>query len=124
MYENQYGFRKNHSTSNAINYSVNYIESCLADKKHVLGIFIDLSKAFDTICHDKLIKKLNNYGIRGNALDLIKSYLTNRMQYVSALGVDSDKLPIQFGVPQGSVYLNQVIWENLFYLQMTQIYLW
>ena len=69
----------------------------------VLDIFIDLSKAFDTISHDKLLHKLNNYGVRGNSLELIKIYLTNRLQYVSALGEKSNKLPVEFGVPQGSV---------------------
>ena len=103
MHENQFGFRKGHSTSHALNYSVNHIESLLESKKHVLGIFIDLSKAFDTISHAKLIAKLNNYGIRGNAQQLIKSYLSNRKQYVSVLGENSDTLPVQFGVPQGSV---------------------
>ena len=49
------------------------------------------------------LHKLNNHGIRGNALQLIKSYLSNRSQYVSALGENSDKLPVKFGVPQGSV---------------------
>ena len=73
------------------------------NKKHVVGIFIDLSKAFDTISHDKLLHKLNNYGVRGNSLELIKSYLTNRLQYVSALGEKSNKLPVEFGVQQGSV---------------------
>ena len=102
IYENQYGFRKNHSTSHALNFSVNYIESCLDKKQHVLGIFIDLSKAFDTISADKLLSKLDNYGIRGNANKLIASYLSNRYQYVSVLGEESDKLPVLFGVPQGS----------------------
>jgi hypothetical protein len=102
IYENQYGFRKNHSTSHALNSSVNYIESCLSKKLHVLGIFIDLSKAFDTISHEKLLNKLDNYGIRGNANRLIASYLSNRYQYVSVLGEESDKLPVLFGVPQGS----------------------
>ena len=69
---------------------------------HVLGIFIDLSKAFDTIDHDILIKKLENYGIRGVALELIKSYLTDRTQYVNVLGETSEKLHVLFGVPQGS----------------------
>ncbi|KAL5269787.1 hypothetical protein ACHWQZ_G003301 [Mnemiopsis leidyi] len=73
------------------------------NKQHVLGIFIDLSKAFDTIDHQKLITKLNNYGIRGNALRLIDSYLSNRKQFVSVLDVESDQLPVHFGVPQGSV---------------------
>ena len=103
LYENQYGFRKYHSTSHALNYSVDYIENSINNKKHVLGIFIDLSKAFDTISHEKLLHKLNHYGIRGTANSLIASYLSNRQQYVSVLGEDSEKLPVLFGVPQGSV---------------------
>ena len=101
--ENQFGFRKGHSTSHALNYSVAHIESLLKEKKHVLGIFLDLSKAFDTISHDKLLSKLSCYGIRGNALKLIESYLSNRSQYVSVLNENSDCLPVQWGVPQGSV---------------------
>ena len=103
IHENQFGFRKGHSTSNALNYSVEHIKSMTKNKQHVLGIFIDLSKAFDTIDHRKLLTKLNNYGIRGNALKLISSYLTNRKQYVSVLDVESNELPVEFGVPQGSV---------------------
>ena len=101
--ENQFGFRKGHSTSNALNYSVEHIESLLAQKQHVLGIFIDLSKAFDTIDHGKLVSKLERYGIRGNALKLISSYLSNRKQYVNVLDTKSNELPVEFGVPQGSV---------------------
>ena len=103
LHENQFGFRKRHSTNHALNYSVNHVENALNEKKHVLGIFIDLSKAFDTIDHQKLLFKLNNYGIRGNALSLIKSYLSNRYQFTTVLGEESDKLPVIFGVPQGSV---------------------
>ena len=101
--ENQFGFRKGHSTSNALNYSVEYIESLRAQKKHVLGVFIDLSKAFDTIDHRKLVIKLERYGIRGNASQLISSYLSNRKQYVNVLDTKSNELPVEFGVPQGSV---------------------
>ena len=103
IYENQYGFRKCHSTNHAINYSVTHIEKLISNKNHVLGVFIDLSKAFDTISHGKLLHKLDKYGIRGNAYSLIKSYLSNRKQYVSVLGENSEKLFVEYGVPQGSV---------------------
>ena len=101
--ENQFGFRKSHSTSHAVNYSVKMIEEALKKKHHVLGIFIDLSKAFDTIDHDTLLVKLERYGIRGNAKSLISSYLSGRTQYTEIHGQKSDPLIIKFGVPQGSV---------------------
>ena len=72
-------------------------------RNHVLAIFIDLSKAFDTIDHEKLIIKLEHYGIRGTTLKLLTSYLNNRVQYANYKGVDSDFCKIEFGVPQGSV---------------------
>ena len=100
---NQFGFRKNHSTSHAVNHSVKIIEDRLRDRKHVFGIFIDLSKAFDTIDHNTLLAKLNGYGIRGNAQNLIKSYLSSRIQYTAVLGERSESLSVKFGVPQGSV---------------------
>ena len=99
----QFGFRKGHSTSYALNYSINHIQKALIKKKHVLGIFIDLSKAFDTIDHKTLLHKLNHYGIRGNANMLLESYLSNRVQYIHALNTDSEKLGVIYGVPQGSV---------------------
>ena len=103
IYENQFGFRKGHSTNHALNYSVNHVENNLNKKNHVLGIFIDLSKAFDTLPFDKLLHKLSNYGIRGSALKLLTSYLHNRHQYVSVLGEESEHLLVALGVPQGSV---------------------
>ena len=100
---NQFGFRKSHSTSHAVNYSVKIIEEALNRNKHVLGIFIDLSKAFDTIDHEKLLTKLDRLGIRSNAHNLIKSYLSRRLQYTDVLGEKSEPLTVKFGVPQGSV---------------------
>ena len=101
--ESQYGFRKQHSTSHAIHHSVHTIRKSYNENRHTLGIFIDLSKAFDTIDHSTLLYKLYNYGIRGVAYDLLKDYLSNRYQYVSINGVHSPKLKVKFGVPQGSV---------------------
>ena len=101
--KNQFGFRKSHSTSHAVNYSVKIIEDSIKKQNHVLGIFIDLSKAFDTIDHDILLTKLNRYGIRGSANNLIKSYLSKRIQYTEVLGEKSDPLIVKYGVPQGSV---------------------
>ncbi|MCP4485730.1 MAG: hypothetical protein GY820_00095, partial [Gammaproteobacteria bacterium] len=90
-------------TSHALNYSVDEINKHLSSGKHVMGIFIDLSKAFDTINHPKLICKLNNYGIRGTPLSLISDYLSDRTQYTSVLGEKSEKYSILYGVPQGSI---------------------
>lgn len=99
----QFGFRKGHSTSHAVHSSVNIIKEAHMSNKHVIGIFIDLSKAFDTLDHSILLDKLDNNGIRGNANKLIESYLSNRQQYTSVLGESSELRNIIFGVPQGSV---------------------
>ena len=83
----------------------------------MIAIFVDLSKAFDTIDHKILLSKLERYGIRGTANNLIHDYLTGRTQYVSTLGEHSDLEDIIFGVPQGSVlgpllfliYMNDIV---------------
>ena len=81
MNHQQFGFRKGHSTSHALNFSIELIERSLAKHMHVLAIFIDFSKAFDTIDHKVLLHKLLHYGIRGNAHNLLKDYLSKRTQY-------------------------------------------
>ena len=79
---NQYGFRKDRSSSLALVDLYDKISSAIDRKEHSVGIFLDLSKAFDTVNHNILLDKLSYYGIRGLSLDLVKSYLSDRMQYV------------------------------------------
>ena len=101
--DSQFGFRKGHSTGHAIHHSVNIIKEAQKRKKHVIGIFIDLSKAFDTIDHRILLKKLDNIGVRGTPNNLLASYLSDREQYTNILGQNSSTETIKFGVPQGSI---------------------
>jgi hypothetical protein len=103
FYDNQYGFRKKHSTELAALELTNRLIKCMDINKVPLAIFLDLSKAFDTIDHNILINKLKYYGIQGKSLKLIENYLTNRKQYISIGSVNSTKLPIVAGVPQGSI---------------------
>jgi len=103
IYDKQFGFRRNHSTAHAVNYSINNIVKNLEAKNHVIGIFLDLSKAFDTIDHEKLLIKLEHYGIRGTCHDLLRNYMLNRLQYTDFDNTFSDQNNIEFGVPQGSV---------------------
>ena len=101
--DSQYGFRKKRSTLHALlNATENVYQACDA-KLHTLGIFIDFSRAFDTINHNILLKKLNYYGFRGPILNLLKRFLTGRKQYVSYGGKDSTLLDVIIGIPQGSV---------------------
>ena len=99
----QYGFRKNLSTNFALIDLKDRITTAIDNKEFVAGVFLDLSKAFDTINHDLLLQKLEYYGIRGIALDWFKSYITKRYQCVNYNNELSDKKEITCGVPQGSV---------------------
>ena len=114
---NQYGFRKNHSTDLALVQIYDKITNAMANTEHVIGLFLDLSKAFDTLNHEILLNKLNSYGIRGQTLSWFRDYLSNREQYVTFNGIDSSRLPIKCGVPQGSIlgpllfllYVNDIV---------------
>ena len=101
--ENQYGFRANRCTSDALLELVEKITNSIDKKKYTVGVFIDLKKAFDTIDHKLLLKKMELYGVRGVALNWMASYLNNRKQYVDIDGELSLYLTVLCGVPQGSI---------------------
>ena len=99
----QFGFRRKHLTAHALISLTEKIKKTIDDGNYGCRVFIDLKKAFDTVNHDILLKKLEHYGIRGVPLEWFRSYLTNRKQYVSVCGNTSETLEITCGVPQGSV---------------------
>ena len=109
LYELQFGFRAKHSTDHALINISEQIRQILdtktgsPKKKYACGVFVDFRKAFDTVNHSILLDKLHHYGIRGSLNDWFRSYLTNRKQFVSVLGFDSNLSTIRHGVPQGSV---------------------
>ena len=100
----QFGFRPQHSTVDAIATLTNDILHAFNKKDYTISIFCDLSKAFDTIDHETLLFKLQRYGIRGNALNLIGSYLKQRKQFISNGKQCSATVDVPpYGVPQGSI---------------------
>ena len=103
LYLYQFGFRAEHSPNLAMIFLVDKISSALEKGDYVLGLFLDFSKAFDTVNHGILFTKLEHYGIRGLALDWFKSYLSERKQFVDYDNVCSNNAPISCGVPQGSI---------------------
>jgi len=103
LYDYQFGFCKGHSTHHAIISLTEAIRDSLDKNEYAVGIFVDLQKAFDTVEHSILLKKLNHYGIRGVANKLIKSYLSGRKHCVKSGNVESSLTEIIHGVPQGSV---------------------
>ena len=101
--EHQYGFRESRSTSLALMELVEDLTTSLDSRKHTIGVFMDLKKAFDTIDHKILLSKLYHYGLRGKANNWIESYLQCRKQYVSLDNCESDCMDVVCGVPQGSI---------------------
>ena len=104
--EQQYGFRAQHSTELA---SVKLVDNIIKEMDDAHGvntpvaIYCDLSKAFDCLNFDIFLAKMEYYGVSGTPLALIKSYLTNRYQYVHFESCKSDLLEIKTGIPQGSI---------------------
>ena len=133
--EQQYGFRKQHSTEYAAVKLIDRVSREMEAGKIPANVYIDLSKAFDTLTFDILLYKLKYYGVTDTALDLMKSYLTNRKQYVVFDGCQSEHTEIYTGVPQGSIlgplffciYINDLITVSdrlnfLMYADDTTIY--
>ena len=136
IHENQFGFRKGHSTNQAFITLIDKITKSVDNGDIAINIFIDLKKAFYTVSHEILLKKLFNYGIRGNVLQLCESYLINRYQYVTFNGTKSLHKRVTCGVPQGSIlglliflaYMNDIydasqFLYNILYADDTCIYL-
>ena len=104
LYSKQFGFRKNHSTIDAITTLMGEILNGFEKNFMTLSIFIDLHKAFDTVSHSLLLKKLDLLGIRGCELTWFENYLSNRKQFVStSSNCKSDLQTVSIGVPQGSL---------------------
>ena len=103
FFGNQYGLRNKHSTELAVLEVIDRITNQLDKGQTPINIYLDLSKAFDTLDHDILINKLQYYGVHGSALRLLKNYLTERKQYVIYNETPSELGSITTGVPQCSI---------------------
>ena len=133
--EEHYGFRTKHSTELAAVDLVVYIKNEIDGNYTPVNIYIDLSKAFDTLNFYILLHKLPYYGVTGVSFELIRSYLTNIKQYVKFKTLESDYMDVKSGVPQGSIlgpllfslYKNDIVivsktFKFLMYADDTTIY--
>ena len=103
LYAKQYGLRNKHSTYMAVLDFGKNISSAIDNDVYTAGIFMDLSKPFDTVNYEKLLNKPYQYGIRGVSYDWFQNYLSARSQYVSYNSKTYSHLNVTCGVPQGSV---------------------
>ena len=118
--ETQFGFRKGHSTTNALQHLVESVNSGINRGETPLSIFIDIRKAFDTVDFQTLISRLESLGVRGKCLKWFESYLTGRSLKVVLSDVNSAAFPVMCGVPQGSV-LGPLLY--LIYVDLMRFYL-
>ena len=99
LYEFQFGSRKGHSTSQAIAEIADNLRKVIDDNLYSYGVFLDFSKAFDTVNHTILLQKMERYEIRGVPLQFFASYLTNRQQYVQMGNTVSSQQTMTCGIP-------------------------
>lgn len=103
LYEMQFGFQPNNSTYMALLILMDKVIKAIEKGEFTIGVFLDFKKAFDTVNHEILLKKLDRYGIQGMANKWLESYLSNRVQYTTYNGCISNTLRVTCGVPQGSI---------------------
>ena len=103
LFSEQFGFRSKRGTTQSCNNLLQYIYNKLDYGENVLSVFMDFQKAFDSVNHDILLRKLYHYGIRGFVHDWLRSYLENRTQYVQVGNSYSGNCILSHGVPQGSI---------------------
>lgn len=117
IHENQYGFQKGKNINQLVGHFSNNLNLNLSNDMHSLVLFIDFSKAFDTLPHDKLLDTLEKNGVRGPCIEWFKNYLQCRCMKVKIANNISDEIPTPYGVPQGSklgpllyiIYANDMI---------------
>ena len=117
LHDNQFGFRKHRSTEHAVQFLTHKFYEAVESNNYMMSIFLDFSRAFDTLSHNILMKKLYHYGFRGKTFDWIENYLTNRKQFVQYNDKVSKLANIVNGVPQGSI-----LGPLLFILYVNDIY--
>ena len=103
LYDQQHGFRSKRSCETQLIMLVEDLTRNATDGLQTDHVLLDFSKAFDKVSHEKLILKLHQYGVRGNILDWIRAFLSNRSQTVVLENDKSTEVPVTSGVPQGSV---------------------
>ena len=101
--DQQHGFRKKRSCESQLILTVQDLAAALEENEQMDAILLDFFKTFDKVSHQRLVIKLDHYGIRGNLLQWIKSFLANRTQQVLVEGHTSSPAPVTSGVPQGTV---------------------